>query len=470
MRHPSRNNIDIENDGRDIYTISRLNLEVRGLLEKYFPLLWVEGEISNISRPRSGHFYFTLKDEFAQIRAAMFRNLNQFLPFQPETGQHVLVRARVSLYEGRGDFQLVVEYMEDAGEGRLIRQYEELKQKLEQEGLFDPKRKRPLPDFPNRIGVITSPTGAALQDVLNVLNRRFPGLSIVVYPVSVQGHKAAPSIVAAISKANHDQHCDALLLVRGGGSREDLWAFNEERVARAIAGSKIPIISGIGHETDFTITDFVADARAPTPSAAAEIACPDARHLYKNFLRLADLLKQRMNWRLMKNRQQLQILETRLQNRHPLRQLQQSTQHLDNLDLRLGAAIQLRLQRKGDALGNLQIQIFAYNPHQRLAFFCQQVQSLETILHQIMGGRLKQSRERLELLSQTLGVVSPLATLQRGYAIVIGEKSGTPLRDAREVRAGENLSIHLANGQIKGIVKETIPIGPNTPTERCSQK
>ncbi|RLA31329.1 MAG: exodeoxyribonuclease VII large subunit, partial [Gammaproteobacteria bacterium] len=292
---------------RDIYTPSRLNLEARTLLEGHFPLLWIEGELSNLARPASGHLYFSLKDARAQVRCAMFRNRNRALRFRPANGQQVLLRARAGLYEGRGEFQLIVESMEEAGHGALQRAYEELRGRLTDEGLFDEALKRPLPTLPRQIGIITSPSGAALHDVLHVLARRFPAIPVVLYPATVQGDEAPNALRAALATAIRRAECDVLLLARGGGSLEDLWAFNDEALARAIRACPIPVVSGIGHETDFTIADFVADLRAPTPSAAAEAISPDGAawtHRFDGFAsRLGSLLHgelsrqdKRLNW------------------------------------------------------------------------------------------------------------------------------------------------------------------------------
>ncbi|MGC2029538.1 MAG: exodeoxyribonuclease VII large subunit, partial [Steroidobacteraceae bacterium] len=265
---------------RDIYSVSRLNREVRVLLERGFGSLWLEAEISNFAKPSSGHWYFSLKDAAAQVRCAMFRQRNMSCAFIARDGQKVLVRARIGLYEPRGEYQLIVDHMEDAGLGALKRQFEELSAKLEREGLFAAERKRPLPSLPRRIGIITSPTGAAVRDILHVLARRFPAAAVLVYPVSVQGAQAAAEIVAALEAAGRRAECDVLILARGGGSLEDLWAFNDERLGRAIVASPIPVITGIGHEIDFTIADFAADMRAPTPSAAAEMVVPDAEEWF----------------------------------------------------------------------------------------------------------------------------------------------------------------------------------------------
>jgi exodeoxyribonuclease VII large subunit len=261
---------------RDVYSVSRLNAEARRLLEASFREVWVEGEISNLSRPGSGHIYFTLKDDTAQVRCALFRQRRDVLALEPEAGARVLVRARVTLYENRGDFQLVVQHLEDAGEGALLRAFEQLKRKLESEGLFEPGRKRELPRFPRRVGIITSATGAAVRDVIATFRRRCPAVPLLIYPSAVQGAAAVPELLAALAAAQQRAECDALIVTRGGGSLEDLQAFNDESVARAIAAASIPIVSGVGHDIDFTISDFVADRRAPTPTAAAELLSPDA--------------------------------------------------------------------------------------------------------------------------------------------------------------------------------------------------
>ncbi|MEF3193735.1 MAG: exodeoxyribonuclease VII large subunit, partial [Halothiobacillaceae bacterium] len=303
-------------------TVSSLVRKIKTLLEGNFPLVLVEGEISNLARPGSGHLYFTLKDANAQLRCAMFHNRASLLRFCPKDGVHVLVRARITMYEPRGDLQLVVEHMEEAGLGALQRAFEQLKQRLAAEGLFDAARKRQLPTLPHRIGIITSPSGAAVRDVLHVLQRRFPMIPLRIYPTSVQGAGAADEIVAALRRANEDGDCDVLLLVRGGGSLEDLWPFNEERVARAIAASRLPVISGVGHETDFTIADFVADARAPTPSAAASLAVPDALAVADQLRALEARLLRRMQDGLDRRAQRLDSISRHLFALHPRQRLE----------------------------------------------------------------------------------------------------------------------------------------------------
>ena len=292
-------------DQRDIFTISRLNSEVRAVLEGSFPLVWVEGEISNIASPRSGHLYFSLKDAHAQVRCALFRPKRQLLRFEPSNGAQVLARARIGFYEPRGDFQLIIEHLEPAGAGSAQREFEALKQRLQSEGLFDNERKQPLPAFPQRLGVVTSPSGAAIRDVIKVLRRRAPHIPVTIFPAQVQGKGAAEELLQALEIALQRADCDVLLLTRGGGSVEDLAAFNDERLARAVAAAGIPIVSAVGHEIDFTITDFVADRRAPTPSAAAELISPDAAALLQTIDKLSQRIKSGMRRRLQAEHQHL---------------------------------------------------------------------------------------------------------------------------------------------------------------------
>ena len=329
---------------RDIYSVSRLNLEARLLLEQGFPRIWLEGELSNVSRPSSGHLYFTLKDARAQIRAAMFRSRNQAIRFRPEEGLQVLVRGRVSLYEPRGDYQLIVDHMEEAGDGALRRAFEELKRKLDAEGLFDAARKQPLPALPARIGVITSPSGAAVRDVISVLRRRFPAIPVLIYPVPVQGKEAGGEIANAIRLASRRADCDVLILTRGGGSLEDLWPFNEEVVARAIHDCRIPLVSAVGHEIDFTIADFVADRRAATPSAAAELVTPDQLEWLARLTQLSARLENRLRHTLSDDQRRLAWLEQRLQQVHPGQYLRQQAQRLDELEQRARLLIEFKIQ------------------------------------------------------------------------------------------------------------------------------
>ena len=335
-------------DGRDVYTPARLNREARTLLERGLPALWLEGEISNLSRPSSGHWYFSLKDEAAQLRCAMFRQRNLLARFTPKDGAHVLLRGRVSLYEQRGDYQFIADHMEEAGEGELRRRFEVLKTRLAAEGLFATERKRPLPSLPRRIGVITSPTGAALRDILNILRRRFCSIPVLIYPTPVQGAAAAAQIAAAVRLASTRAECDVLILARGGGALEDLWAFNEEVVARAIVGSTVPIVSGVGHEVDFTIADFVADVRAPTPSGAAELVAPDSQEWSRNVAQFGRRLATALNRRMAARRDRFIWLQRRLTQLHPGVELRQRAQRLDDLEHRMVRVFRHRLAERRD--------------------------------------------------------------------------------------------------------------------------
>jgi exodeoxyribonuclease VII large subunit len=441
---------------RTIYTVSGLNAQVKDLLENSFPPLWVEGEISNFSAPASGHWYLSLKDEQAQVRCAMFRNRNQGLAFRPQNGLQVLVRARISLYAPRGEFQLILEHMEPAGEGALRRAFEQLKQKLQAEGLFEPARKKPLPPVPQRIGVITSPTGAAIRDILNVLRRRYPLGEVVIYPVPVQGTEAAPAIVRALATAAARAECDVLVLARGGGSLEDLWAFNEEAVARAIAACPLPVVSGVGHEIDFTIADFVADLRAPTPSAAAELVSPDAEEWRLRGVRLQRQLQQAQQRRLLQLGQQREFLLRRLAQLHPGRRLEQLMQRLDEFELRLARAARVALQHQQAQLKLLRTRLRGVNPQLRILALRQLPEQLENRLRLAAGRLLERKQHALALLGGALDRLSPLKTLERGYAIA-SLSDGRVLTDAASVQAGDALALRLHRGSVDCQVTATQP-------------
>ncbi len=440
---------------RDVYTVSRLNAEANDLLESHFPLIWVEGEISNLSRPASGHLYFTLKDARAQVRCAMFRNRNRHLGFRPENGMQVLVRAGVSLYQPRGDFQLIVEVMEEAGHGALQRAFEELKRRLAEEGLFDESLKQPLPALPRCIGVITSPSGAAIRDILSVLARRFPAVPVLVYPVAVQGDEAVAEIIAALDVANRRRDCDVLILARGGGSLEDLQAFNDERLARAIHASRIPVVSAVGHEIDFTIADFVADRRAPTPSAAAEMVVPDRNEWLARLRQLDARMAQHLRRRLQEMRMRLATLEARLQRQHPGRRLRQHSQRLDELGLRLERALRQGLHRRRHRLEALEARLHRFSPMPRLARTRQRLDDLRHRLIQATLARVEHARRECGTLARQLHAVSPLATLERGYAIVT-DGQGRILRSAAAVEPGDRVEARLAHGRLGCRVEEIL--------------
>lgn len=382
-----------------IFTVSELNLASQKLLEGHFPSICVEGEISNFVKPTSGHLYFSLKDPKSQIRCAFFRFKAQALSFEPRNGLLVQVQAKVSLYPDRGDYQLIVEGMEIAGDGLLKKAYEELVKKLSKNGLFDDRWKKPLPILPRHIGVITSPTGAAIRDILSVLKRRFPGIPVSLYPTKVQGSEAAPEIVRALFLANQQAAVDVIILGRGGGSLEDLWPFNEEIVAEAIFASHIPIVTGIGHEIDFTIADFVADRRAATPSAAAELVTPNQATLVQQFVQFENQLLREITKRLQYRAQQLDWLRKRL--RHP------------------GQLIQSQIER---------------------------LQSLSERLKRSMQQILKGKELNFKTMLRALDTVSPLATLNRGYAIVSKQQDKQIVRSVHTVQTGDNLNIQISDG------------------------
>ncbi|KGE05023.1 exodeoxyribonuclease VII large subunit [Pseudohaliea rubra] len=431
-------------------SVSRLAREVKTLLESHFDFVWVEGEISNLARPASGHWYFSLKDDGAQVRCAMFRRANQRLRFTPENGDAVRLRARVSLYEARGDFQLIVEYLEPAGAGALQARFEALRAKLEAEGLFAAERKLPLPAAPAHLGIITSATGAALQDMLTVLRRRCPLIRVSLLPVPVQGVEAAPALCAAIARANRWQESgaacfDALIVGRGGGSLEDLWAFNEESVARAIADSALPVVSAVGHETDITIADLVADQRAPTPSAAAELLSPDQADWRLRLAQLDEALTRSMARQLRDAGRELAHLRARL--KHPGTLLRERAQRLDDLEGRLARAQASAFQREHRRLDRLTERLLRRDPRPRLARLGDRLDDAEHRLRQAMSHGLVRRQERLSRLAALLDSLSPLATLGRGYAILTDE-SGAILRRARDTSVGDAVGARLAEGRL----------------------
>lgn len=419
---------------KEILSVSELNAAVRNVLEGSFADIWIEGEISNFAAPGSGHWYFSMKDEHAQVKCAMFRGSQRRVNFTPKNGAHVLIRARVSLYEARGEFQLIADYMEERGEGKLRRAFEALKKKLETAGWFSEDLKKPLPEFPACIGVVTSPTGAAIRDILTVLKRRYPCVQVIIYPTLVQGDTAAPTIAAAIKTANNRQECDVLIVSRGGGSLEDLWPFNEECVAKAIFESHIPVISGVGHEIDFTIADFVADVRAPTPSAAAEIAVPDRIELLLTLRRHTQQIIRHITQKLKTDQHQLNWMQKHLQQQHPRRKLAEKMQQLDYFEARLlQLAPQLRIQQLQQ-----QLQQFTHQLSTRVR------QDIQT-----QTGKLAQA-------SATLDGISPLKTLQRGYAIATS-KNNQLLLNAKTVHQGDAIKVKLMQGslacRVEGVVE-----------------
>ncbi len=425
--------------------MSELNRQVKSLLEHSFMTLQIEGEISNLARPSSGHWYFTLKDDKAQVRCAMFRGRNLQVRFRPKEGDQVVVMAKVSLYEGRGDFQLICEQMQESGRGRLQQAFERLKMQLDQEGLFDQSRKRALPVPARHVGVITSPTGAAIHDILQVLERRCPTLPVALYPTAVQGAEATAQIVRAIELANRDNRCDVLIVGRGGGSLEDLWPFNEERVARAIAASRIPVVSAVGHEVDISISDLVADLRAPTPSAAAELLSSDQTQR----LQQVNMLRQRLTRQIAQNlhRHHTRLEHMRARLRHPGERLREQSQRLDQLEIRLQRALTLQLQQRSRGLDQLYQRLQRSSPERLLRRKRERLTPLHQRLQHGMELLLRQRQQQLQFQARQLHGVSPLATLERGYAI-IQDQNGQAITRQEQVSPGDRVSARLHQGTL----------------------
>lgn len=429
---------------REVLTVSQLNARARRLLEEVFPAVWVEGELSNLARPSSGHLYFTLKDSGAQVRCALFRQNAARVRMDLRDGLLVRARGRVSLYEGRGDYQMILDAVEPAGDGALRQAFEALKARLQAEGLFATERKRPLPSHPTRIGIITSPSGAAVRDIISVFGRRAPFIELVISPTAVQGREAAPQIVQALERADRAGF-DALILARGGGSLEDLWPFNEEMVARAVAACRTPVISAVGHETDVSISDFVADVRAPTPSAAAELLSPDTRAMLQQLQRSHRQLQQCMKVRLERERLRLDALRRRL--RHPGERLAQQSQRLDELELRLRRAWQQRMDLRRQQLASLHGRLQQQHPERLLRLLEERLEQMRQRLPRAMQLRLAQHRQQLESAAQSLHLISPLATLGRGYSILL-DSQGHAVRRPQDTQPGQRLQARLAEGSL----------------------
>lgn len=427
---------------------SQLNALARNLLEDTFPLVWVEGELGNLSRPSSGHLYMTLKDARAQVRCAMFKPKSSWLKFVPREGLRVLARGRLTLYEARGDYQLVLDHMEEAGEGALRRAFEELKARLSAEGLFDPERKRPLPRYPARVGVITSPSGAAVRDVLSVFARRFPLIQAEVLPVPVQGEGAAAQIVSMLQRAAASGRYDVLVLARGGGSLEDLWAFNDERLARAIAACEVPVVSAIGHETDFSLSDFAADLRAPTPSVAAELIAPDRDELLRRLRQLDARLRNLQLQRLRQAMQRADRAALRLNALRPQARLQALRLRQAEALRRLSAAWQRRLERERAQLRHADAVLRANHPQRRIAALRERLSALAQRPRAAVERRLAHRGLHLRGLARSLEAVSPLATVARGYAILQRE-DGHVVRSVLDAAPGDRLSARVQDGRLR---------------------
>lgn len=437
----------------NIFTVSRLNTTVRKLLEMEMGQIWLSAEISNFSQPSSGHWYFTLKDDGAQVRCAMFRNSNRRVTFRPQNGQQVLVRATITLYEPRGDYQLIAESMQPAGDGLLQQQFEQLKMRLAAEGLFEQMHKQPLPDPAQQVGVITSSTGAALHDVLRVLHRRDPSLPVIIYPTPVQGQDAPAAIVRAIEIANQRAECDVLIVGRGGGSLEDLWSFNDERVARAIFASRIPIVSAVGHETDVTIADFVADLRAPTPSAAAELVSRNQIELLRQLQSQQQRMEMAMDYYLAQQQRAWSRLHHRLQQQHPQLRLARQQTTLFRLQRRLDDAIQLQLRQATRTQDRLTQRLAQQQPEARLHRAQQQLQQWHYRLQQAIFQQLNRDKQRFGVRAAQLEAVSPLATLARGFSVTTAA-DGNVVKKTSQLQRGETLKTRLDDGWIESQITD----------------
>ncbi len=437
-------------------SVSQLNRRVKNLLEQGIGRLWVEGEISNLSRPASGHIYLSLKDDSAQVSAAWFRQRQRGPAIGFKDGDRVLAYCRVSIYEARGNYQLIIEQMEPAGEGVLKRRFDALKLKLANEGLFDQDRKQPLPGLPQRIGVITSPSGAAIRDILSVLGRRFPAIPVVIYPAAVQGDAAPGELIQALTTAISRAECDVLIMGRGGGSLEDLWAFNDERLARAIADCPLPIISAVGHEVDFTIADFVADVRAPTPSGAAEIVVPDQ----SEWLHRIDVLAARIarvGQRALEDRAQaLDWLARRLMANSPAATVRRQSDKLREDSGRLIAAMRQQLMQHENAVQAVAGKLLQQSPALAVQRSIARLTALQQSLGTSVRRALADTGNRIALLGRALHSVSPLATLDRGYAIVQDAVSGRVLTRSRDASAGDDVRARLAEGELIATVTKVI--------------
>jgi len=437
----------------DIYNVTRLNREVRAILEGSFPSVWVQGEISNLAQPASGHIYFSLKDQYSQVRCAMFQNRRRTLKFSPENGVSVLIQANVSLYENRGEYQLIVERMEPVGDGALQRAFEELKQRLFREGLFDDQHKKPVPHMARTIGIITSPTGAAIRDILTVLRRRYPLANIILYPTAVQGEAAPAQIISMLQTAERRKECDVLILARGGGSLEDLWAFNNENLARAVFDCTLPVVTGIGHEIDFTIADFVADHRAPTPSAAAEIVSLDQAQLKMHLQQANRKLVRLMNILISDLKQNIYQLEKRLP--HPVRTIQMIGQRLDSLSTQLIHLVRAGLSTHIRQLADLNLALQHNNPVHALKMNKAHCHQLQQRMTRTIRLSMKHFENLMTNANRALDAISPTATLNRGYAIV-QQQDGTIVRDAAKLGLEEIIKTQFARGSIESKVKKIL--------------
>ncbi len=446
---------------RRVWPVRELVAQVRELVEQEYGDIWVEGEISNFRPAPSGHVYFTLKDADAQLPIVLFRRQAMLLRFRPEDGLHVLVRGRVSVYEQRGQLQLVAETMEPVGAGSLQLAFEQLKQRLKAEGLFDTERKKPLPLFPHTVGIVTSPTGAVIRDFLNIVSRRHSGLNVLVCPVSVQGDSAPVEIEAALAELNAGGLVDLIVLARGGGSLEDLAAFNSERVARSIASSRLPVVSAVGHETDFTIADFVADLRAPTPSAAAELITEAQHKIAEHLAAQSHRLERAARFQLLQARQRLTRLPISRVESRVTALLHRLGQRLDDATQRLDAALTAQLRSRQNRIAELAAAVLRHDPRQNLAHAREHLADMRARLDRCLERLLQSSAASLNALDARLHSLSPLAVLDRGYALVLSAE-GALIRSTAQITAGDRVTTRLADGSFSSRVESTAAAAPRT--------
>ena len=436
---------------QEIISVSEINRRAKSILEENFPFVWIQGEVSNFFSAASGHWYFSLKDESSEIRCAMFANKSHRITFEPKDGDHLVLNGTLSIFEGRGQYQIIVEHIELAGEGALLKAFEELKKKLLTEGLFDDSLKKKLPSYPRSIAVVTSPDGAVIQDIINVLSRRSPFFNLTVVPTLVQGEKAAPLICEALNKASNLENIDLIILARGGGSIEDLWAFNNEEVARAIVNCPIPLVSAVGHETDFTISDFVADIRAPTPSIAAEI-------ISQPYSELKETLEGYQSYLLKSVESQFDSQRTRITNlikriRHPGDKLREIGQKVDYLETALIQEMHQKVSFKKNQLNLTQLSLQQNSPQNKVKEAKVYLQNASKDLLKAFNLKIERKRKLLGELVATIEAVSPLSVLARGYSIISSEPEGKILSSSNQVKIGQTISAVLNKGSIKAEVK-----------------
>jgi exodeoxyribonuclease VII large subunit len=444
----------VDSDKTKIYTVTTLSEEIKNLLESHFDFVWVEGEISNFRSPLSGHFYMVLKDENAQIRAVMFRPQTRYLKFMPQDGMKVIVRGRVAIYEPRGEYQVILDYMEPLGVGALALAFEQLKKKLAAQGLFDESIKKPLPFLPRRVAVITSPTGAAIRDFLKIIRRRFANLEIIVVPVKVQGEGAAAEMVDALNLVNRDLDVDVVVLTRGGGSLEDLWAFNEEQLALAIRASRVPVVSAVGHEIDVTISDLAADLRAPTPSAAAELLVVEKETLKQQIMQFQTRLQTGLKTELAVLQEKLRFLSKGL--RDPRKRLADSWLRLDEIESRLGRMMSFVIMDRKRSLAAGERALILHSPLKIVSGFKQRIEFQSRSMTMMVARKLKDCRMEIAMLQEKLKDMSPLSVLGRGYSITRKLPEKRVLRSSCQASQGDRVNVKLAEGELECLVEKIV--------------